>query len=203
MDGHGGQSATQVEPAGSVKSIHEVFYNLVPTSSGSAANVAMTSGNTIGNSSGTIGGASTTTISGLGCTDVTAVSLTIGGQGRVTPGDVNNLRASPSTSGQDIGDIPGSGEFTVVGGPECANGYQWWQVSYGGQTGSTVAGSGGVPWVENLSENSFDASNIEMSYYFSGWDQSYRLVLNPRTCAIVDGSEVVATELVRFNAWVA
>jgi uncharacterized protein YraI len=49
-----------------------------------------------------------------------------------------------------IGQIPGEGVFSVVGGPQCADGYRWWQVSYNGLVGWTASGSGSEYWVEPI-----------------------------------------------------
>jgi uncharacterized protein YraI len=73
--------------------------------------------------------------------------LTVGGRGRVTPGDPNNLRIQPTTSSVAIGLIPAGGTFTVLAGPVCANGFAWWQVNYNGLVGWTPE-AGGVYWLE-------------------------------------------------------
>ncbi len=82
------------------------------------------------------------------CQGVPPARLTVGGQGRVTPGVPNKLRSAPSTSAEQIGAIPGGEVFNVVGGPQCADGYLWWQVTYNGQTGWTASGTGAEYWVE-------------------------------------------------------
>lgn len=74
--------------------------------------------------------------------------LTVGQPGRVTPGEPNKLRSAPSVNAEQIGNIPGEAVFSVLGGPQCADGYYWWQVSYNGQTGWTANGSGSEYWVE-------------------------------------------------------
>ncbi|MBN1963671.1 MAG: hypothetical protein JW910_03425, partial [Anaerolineae bacterium] len=40
------------------------------------------------------------------------------------------------------GSVPGGESFAVLDGPVCADGFNWWQVDYGGQVGWTVEGSG-------------------------------------------------------------
>jgi hypothetical protein len=74
--------------------------------------------------------------------------LTVGQLGRVTPGDPNNLRAAPSLQAQLLGQIPGSGVFTVLSGPQCADGMAWWEVDYNGLRGWTVEGRGDTYWLE-------------------------------------------------------
>jgi hypothetical protein len=76
--------------------------------------------------------------------------LTVGESARVTPGNANNVRDTPSTSGQRLGQIPGGEAFLVLDGFVCAGGYAWWQVSYGGLTGWTVEGSDGEYFLEPL-----------------------------------------------------
>ncbi len=86
--------------------------------------------------------------SGGTCPGVLSASLTIGGMGRVTPGLPNKLRSQPSTTAAEIGSIPGGATFAVVGGPTCADGYTWWQVSYNGTVGWTASGSSSEYWIE-------------------------------------------------------
>jgi formylglycine-generating enzyme required for sulfatase activity len=83
--------------------------------------------------------------------DGNLVSRLIAGQpGRVTPGDANNLRDTPSRSGELLGQIPGSGEFMVIGGPTCADGLTWVQVDYSGVIGWTVEATSDEYWLEPL-----------------------------------------------------
>lgn len=81
------------------------------------------------------------------CMGVRPSSLVVGGQGRVTPGLPNKMRSAPGTAAAEVGSIPGEAIFAVVGGPRCADGYLWWQVSYNGVTGWTAAGSSTEDWV--------------------------------------------------------
>jgi hypothetical protein len=69
-------------------------------------------------------------------------------QGRVTPGEPNNVRDEPSTAGNLAGTIPGEGIFYVYDGPVCADGYVWWQINYEDIYGWTVEGANGEYWVE-------------------------------------------------------
>ena len=95
------------------------------------------------------GGETTGTGSG-DCSNAPAPRLTVGAQARVTPGLPNKVRAEPSMAAAQVGQIPGEGVFSVVGGPQCADGYRWWQVSYNGLVGWTASGSGGEYWVEPI-----------------------------------------------------
>ncbi|MAS37009.1 MAG: hypothetical protein CL610_23620 [Anaerolineaceae bacterium] len=83
-----------------------------------------------------------------------ATRLTIGGQGRVTPGLPNLLRSAPGTASnsQVIGQIPGGGQFAVLSGPQCGNdGRWWWQVNYQGLIGWTAEGEGtNTYWTEPI-----------------------------------------------------
>jgi hypothetical protein len=82
------------------------------------------------------------------CPGAAMIPLVVGEQGRVTPGLPNKIRVSPSLSADQIGHIPGEGVFTVLDGPECADGLNWWRVEYQGIVGWTAAGESGDPWVE-------------------------------------------------------
>ena len=94
--------------------------------------------------------------------------LVIGQQGRVTPGDPNNVRDAPTSSGERTGQIPGSGVFMILDGPICADGFAWWQVEYDGLIGWTVEGSGETYWLEpteptrsvTLSENAISKDDL-------------------------------------------
>lgn len=65
-------------------------------------------------------------------------TLIVGQEGRVTPGNGNKVREEPNTSSTQIGRISGGESFMVVGGPECGEGYTWWQVEYQGFVGWTA-----------------------------------------------------------------
>ncbi len=83
-----------------------------------------------------------------GCQGAPPPRLTVGGRGRVTPGLPNKMRSAPSTGAPQVGSIPGEAVFNVLGGPQCADGYLWWQVEYQGVSGWTANGAGGEYWVE-------------------------------------------------------
>jgi hypothetical protein len=85
------------------------------------------------------------------CSNSPATRLIPGGFGRVLPGLPNAIRNAPGTGSSSvvIGEIPGGGGFSVIGGPQCGNdGRTWWQVNYSGMTGWTAEGEGGAYWVE-------------------------------------------------------
>jgi uncharacterized protein YraI len=84
----------------------------------------------------------------ISCQGAPPPNLTVGGQGRVTPGLPNKMRSQPGTAAAQVGSVPGEGVFSVIGGPVCADGYMWWQISYDGLTGWTANGSGSEYWVE-------------------------------------------------------
>lgn len=81
------------------------------------------------------------------CPGTAQVALAVGGTGRVTPGLPNKLRSAPSTSAAQVGSIPGGAAFTVLGGPQCADGLLWYQVEYQGVTGWTASGTPDDPWI--------------------------------------------------------
>ncbi len=72
-------------------------------------------------------------------------------QARVVPGGApNNLRTEPRTDAALVGEIPPSAIFSIIAGPQCANGLVWWQVDYDGLVGWTVEGQGDEYWLEPL-----------------------------------------------------
>ncbi len=77
--------------------------------------------------------------------------LSAGQSARVTYADGvgNNLRTAPSAGATILG-VMGEGEvFTVIGGPQCAENFNWWQVRrWDGQTGWTAEGTAGDYWLE-------------------------------------------------------
>jgi hypothetical protein len=76
--------------------------------------------------------------------------LTIGGTGQVGPGEPNVLRDRPglNASGSNvIGQLTEGAIFTTLDGPVCRDGYNWWRVTAGGQTGWTAEGEGSIYWI--------------------------------------------------------
>ena len=57
------------------------------------------------------------------------------------------MRDTASTSGAEVGQIPGGERVLVLDGPVCADGFAWWEVDYNGVIGWTVEGSGADYWV--------------------------------------------------------
>jgi LysM repeat protein len=99
---------------------------------------------------GDVGGYWLELVGPTACTQITR--LQAGRTGRVLPGTPNILRSQPSTgSGSvELGQISGGGLFRVIQGPQCAEGYNWWQVNYNGTVGWTAEGQGSTFWTEPL-----------------------------------------------------
>jgi len=79
--------------------------------------------------------------------------LSVGGRGQVafTDGTPSRLRYAPGTLGSVAVSLPEGTAFTVVGGPECAQGYRWWQVQLAdGTTGWVAEGAPDEYWLEPL-----------------------------------------------------
>ena len=73
------------------------------------------------------------------CADAFPPRMIVGEGGVVTSLSANNVRDTFGTSGsQVVGAIPANGAFTVIDGPECADGFVWWQVTTGNLTGWTA-----------------------------------------------------------------
>jgi hypothetical protein len=78
--------------------------------------------------------------------------LFVGREGSVISGLGSNvLRDKPGKNAdgsREIGNIPPNGVFSVLAGPQCMSGYNWWQVNYNGQVGWTAEGEGAVYWLQ-------------------------------------------------------
>lgn len=85
--------------------------------------------------------------------------LVVGAEARVLPGDPNNVRDTASRDGALVGEIPGGESFTVLDGPVCADGFNWWHIEYNGLAGWTVEGSGSEYWVEPFATVAIAASS--------------------------------------------
>lgn len=82
-------------------------------------------------------------VSAFSCPDALSPRLVAGSAGRVIAGSgPNNLRAEPFTTAEVVAEIPESGEFAVLRGPDCGGDIVWWQVDYNGVTGWTAEGEG-------------------------------------------------------------
>lgn len=88
------------------------------------------------------------------CEDSLPSRLAPGIRASVTPGDPNRVRSLPSTESVLIGEIPGEGEFWVLHGPVCLEGFAWWYVQYEQLLGWTVEG-GSNYWLEPLEDVTF------------------------------------------------
>jgi uncharacterized protein YgiM (DUF1202 family) len=75
--------------------------------------------------------------------------LMLGGEGRVLPGEPNNLRSSSSADGELVSQIQPGETFTVIEGPMCSENMTWWKVRYREQyVGWTPEMKGQDYWVE-------------------------------------------------------
>ncbi len=59
-----------------------------------------------------------------------------------------NLRGQPSAAGQILQQVPAGLSFEVTAGPDCAEGYVWWLVNIGGQTGYIAEGGDGATFIK-------------------------------------------------------
>lgn len=74
------------------------------------------------------------------CEGVLSSRLVNGGQGRVTPGDANNVRDIPSRAGAKVGEIAGGTRFDVLEGPACQDGFAWYRVLARDSDGDIIHG---------------------------------------------------------------
>ena len=89
--------------------------------------------------------------------------LFVGGSARVTPGDPNVVRSQPTRNNSVsaiIGQIPGGGTFVVIAGPQCNEGFYWWQVNYNGLIGWTPEGQNSIYWLEPLTTATPDCPGV-------------------------------------------
>lgn len=83
------------------------------------------------------------------CTGAMNTRLRTGAQGRVrADGLPVNVRAQATTASQRVTQLNPDETFAVIGGPECAQNYVWWQVRAGDVTGWIAEGANGVYWIE-------------------------------------------------------
>ena len=82
---------------------------------------------------------------------------TVGQQVVITPGTPNNVRANPTTSARVTNVLSAGTGMSVIDGPVCANGYQWFKVSFAGGQGWTAEGSNGNYWLTPV--NNYACSN--------------------------------------------
>lgn len=114
--------------------------------SGSSSSVTISSGNSSSSASSNQGGGSQNA-----CDRGALVS--IGDRATVTPGVANRLRPRPGLNSEPIGRIQPGEEFTIVGGPECVDGYLWWQVDFQGTVGWTAQGDSQSNWIRWIATN--------------------------------------------------
>lgn len=82
------------------------------------------------------------------CPDNLPGRLIIGQMGRSIAESDLRIRAAPGLVDELLGRIPTSGVFTVLAGPECADGFTWWQIDYEGTIGWVSEGRDFVYWLE-------------------------------------------------------
>lgn len=100
------------------------------------------------------------------CEGAPTPQLEVGGRGRVSPGQANNVRDQATTSGVLVGQIAAGTVFDVLAGPTCADGYLWWQVESDadGVVGWTVEGQGDEYWLLPIAD---DASGTHSRIAFA------------------------------------
>jgi len=127
-----------------------------------------------------------------------APRLIVGSRGRVLPDNTMNLRQSPTTSGTIIDQIPASGVFNVIEGSRCAEGYNWWQVNYSGNTGWVAEGDSQEYWLEAVTQTpaSLPADFIDTTGCQTPPDDYTRVRIgsadfNARTLAMLDHAQAL------------
>lgn len=93
-----------------------------------------------------------------GCPGALPIRLEVGRRGRVTATSTSNrLRSDPNTTASVVGTLNAGVRFEVLAGPECAEGYTWWQVRavQSGDVGWTAEGAPNEYWLEPLVANNY------------------------------------------------
>lgn len=67
---------------------------------------------------------------------------------QVSPGPPNNWREQPSTSARVLGVFPAGTSLTILDGPVCADGYNWYYVQFTEGRGWTAEGDGAEYWLQ-------------------------------------------------------
>lgn len=84
------------------------------------------------------------------CDGLPAPRMSIANIGIVIDTLPNNVRSQPASGSPLLGTIPPQGQFMVLEGPVCSNGYVWWRVDYDGLIGWTAEGDASEYWLEML-----------------------------------------------------
>ncbi len=85
-----------------------------------------------------------------GCGTAPPARLIVGGQARVTFTDGTPLRVRDAAglAGNQVSQLPEGTSFQVIGGPVCADNYNWWQIQAGEVYGWVAEGGDGVYFAE-------------------------------------------------------
>ncbi len=87
-------------------------------------------------------------------------NLLSGYTGVVRVGLPNRLRAQASLNAQVLATMSTNDTFTVIQGPACVQGLNWWQVNYRGVIGWTAEGQNGQYWLDRVMCPGFQPSWI-------------------------------------------
>lgn len=129
--------------------------------------------------------------------------MAIGMTGRIafTDGTTTRLRADATTQADIIFEMPEGLEFVVVGGPECAGNYTWWQLQLSdGTTGWTAEGDDIDYFIEPLPQpviNAPTSAPISQSVNFDTSDQFISFATNDGQVVVVQPDGTVVQ---RFSA---
>jgi hypothetical protein len=96
----------------------------------------------------------TPTPTAVQCPGTLASRLYPGVTGRVVPlGSSNRLRSQPSLNSEVLGTMPPAATFEVLDGPECANGFAWYEINFQGLRAWTAEADNEDYWLEPLIVN--------------------------------------------------
>ncbi len=131
----------------------------------------------------------------------TRAPFAVGNLGKVLPGPKNNVRSSPSASASLSFQMEQNSVFTVIGGPQCAEGFRWWQISYNGQIGWTAEGNAAQNWVAYAGEGQSQSASsqnliISVQVVDGSW---FNFVYDSANELIVNGDEFTVNELQKLK----
>jgi hypothetical protein len=141
------------------------------------------------------------------------------------------LRRSAGTNYEILVQMPNRAMITMIGGPQCASGYVWWETQYAGHTGwvaevnlirngdpipSTNPGQPPTTVPPTPKPSNPDPKPptvmppvtshiVELDFYFSPFGETYRIRVdksNRSSCVVLNSLDIVAQEINRSRAWI-
>jgi serine/threonine-protein kinase len=119
------------------------------------------------------------------CAGALPMRMKVGSGGRTTllPPSPTRVRQTPGLSAPVLRSVEAGQTFMVIGGPQCADSVQWWQIDVyntdGRWTGWIGEGQGGTYWIEPFETGTLECSGALAPRLIPG--KTGRVTLNPPT----------------------